>query len=219
MKLQSSLYWFCENLHRSGRLTGVNKMMPWALSHTDKSIYLHVKGTLTAHNNRNQILQTYILPLSANVPKLKCTIVHYMLSVVGHPFVCWSWTFHILNFSQKLLNWIWQTYNWRRSNFVGTIIWKQGWPLWLQIFLDIFDFSSATAEYDLTKLDKKHIFNFLYNVCVFARPKNKNGIRNCQLSLWNHSITVYKTWSDVFVSDFIYQVCVFRAVRKKDRPV
>ena len=40
----------------------------------------------------------------------------------------------------------------------------------------IFDFSSETAEQNLTKLDRKQDINTLYQVCVFrADRKNKDG--------------------------------------------
>ena len=42
------------------------------------------------------------------------------------------------------------------------------------IGLDIFDFSSETAERNSTKLDRKQDLNALYQVCVFqAHRKNK----------------------------------------------
>ena len=41
------------------------------------------------------------------------------------------------------------------------------------ICLDIFNFSSETAEYNSTKLDREQVLNVLYQVCVFqADPKN-----------------------------------------------
>ena len=51
---------------------------------------------------------------------------------------------------------------------------KTRWPPWPLIGWDIFDFSSETAERNLTKLDRKQDLNALYQVCVFrADRKNK----------------------------------------------
>ena len=51
---------------------------------------------------------------------------------------------------------------------------KIRWPPWLLIGWDIFDFSFETAEWNSTKLDRKHDLNVLYQVCVFrADRKNK----------------------------------------------
>ena len=51
---------------------------------------------------------------------------------------------------------------------------KTRWPPWPLIGWDIFDFSSETAEWNSTKLDRKQDPNVLYQVCVFrADRKNK----------------------------------------------
>ena len=51
---------------------------------------------------------------------------------------------------------------------------KTRWPPWSLIGRDIFDFSSETAEWNATKLDRKQDLNVLYQVCVFrADRKNK----------------------------------------------
>ena len=51
---------------------------------------------------------------------------------------------------------------------------KTRWPPWPLIGGDIFDFSSETAERNLTKLYRKQDHNVLYQVCVFqAIQKNK----------------------------------------------
>ena len=51
---------------------------------------------------------------------------------------------------------------------------KTRWLPWPLIGWDIFDFSSETAERNLTKLDRKQDLNALYQVCVFrADRKNK----------------------------------------------
>ena len=51
---------------------------------------------------------------------------------------------------------------------------KTRWPPWPLIGWDIFNFSSETAEWNLTKLDRKQDLNVRYQVCVFrADRKNK----------------------------------------------
>ena len=44
---------------------------------------------------------------------------------------------------------------------------KTRWPPWPLIGWDIFDFSSDTAEWNSTKLDRKQDLNVFYQVCVF----------------------------------------------------
>ena len=45
---------------------------------------------------------------------------------------------------------------------------KTRWPSWSLTGWDIFDFSSETAEWNSTKLDRKQDLNVLYQVCVFG---------------------------------------------------
>ena len=45
---------------------------------------------------------------------------------------------------------------------------KTRWPPWPLIGWDIFNFSSDTAEWNSTKLERKQDLNFLYQVCVFG---------------------------------------------------
>ena len=53
---------------------------------------------------------------------------------------------------------------------------KTRWPPWPLIGWDIFDFSSETAEWNSTKLDRKQDLNILYQVCVFSgRSENQDG--------------------------------------------
>ena len=69
---------------------------------------------------------------------------------------------------------------------------KLRWPHWSLIGWDILDFSTETAERNLTKLDRKQDRNTLYKVCVFrADRKNKmaamasNWLRHFRFLLWN----------------------------------
>ena len=50
---------------------------------------------------------------------------------------------------------------------------KTRWPPWPLIGWDIFDFSSETAEWNSTTLDRKQDLNIFYQVCVF-RVDRKN---------------------------------------------
>ena len=53
---------------------------------------------------------------------------------------------------------------------------KTRWPPWPLIGLDVFDFSSETAERNSTKLDRKQDLNVLNQVCVFrADGKKQDG--------------------------------------------
>ena len=78
---------------------------------------------------------------------------------------------------------------------------KRRWPPWPLIGWDIFDFSSETAEWNLTKLDKKQDLNILYQVCVFrADWKNKmaalasDWLRHFRLLRWNCWMEFNETW-------------------------
>ena len=69
---------------------------------------------------------------------------------------------------------------------------KIRWPHWPLIGWDIFNFSSDTAEQNLTKLDRKQDLNASYQFCVFrADRKNKmaalasDWLRHIRLLLWN----------------------------------
>ena len=54
---------------------------------------------------------------------------------------------------------------------------KSRWPPWPLIGWDIFDFSSETAERNLTKLNGKQDLNVLYQVCVFRADRLKKDGR------------------------------------------
>ena len=80
---------------------------------------------------------------------------------------------------------------------------KTRWPPWPLICWDIFDFSSETAERNITKLDRKQDLNALYQVCVFrADRKNKMAalasdlLRHFRLLLWNRWTEYNETWQE-----------------------
>ena len=86
--------------------------------------------------------------------------------------------------------------------FFGSIG-KTRWPPWPLICLDIFDFFSETAEWNLTKLDRKQDLNILYQVCVFRSDrKNKmaalasDWLRHFQLLLWSRWTEFDETWQE-----------------------
>ena len=98
---------------------------------------------------------------------------------------------------------------------------KTRWPAWPLIGWDIFDFSSETAERNLTKLDWKQDLNELYQVCVFrADQKNKmaalasDWLRHFRLlsETAERNSTKLDRKQDLNVP---YQVRVFRLDRKK----
>ena len=51
---------------------------------------------------------------------------------------------------------------------------KTRWPPWPVIGGDIFDFSSQTAKWYSTKLDRKQVLNVFYQVCVFRADRKNN---------------------------------------------
>ena len=80
---------------------------------------------------------------------------------------------------------------------------KQGGRPGLWLTETFFDFSSETAERNLTKLDRKQDLNVLYQVSVFpADPKNKmttlasDWVRHFRLLLWNCGTEFNKTWQE-----------------------
>ena len=111
--------------------------------------------------------------------------------------------------SLKLLNRIQRTFTGIKISkpstkfvFFGPIR-KTRWPPWPLIGWDIFDFSSETAEWNSTKLDRKQDLNALYQVCVFrADRKNKMAalasvlLRHFGLLLWNPWTEFNETWQE-----------------------
>ena len=84
---------------------------------------------------------------------------------------------------------------------------KTRWPPWTLIDWDIFDFSSETAEWNETKLDRKQDLNILYQVCIFwADQKNKMAALACdwlihfRLFLWNRWTGFNETWQEARIS-------------------
>ena len=78
---------------------------------------------------------------------------------------------------------------------------KTRWLPWPLIGWDIFNFSSETAERNLTKLHRKQDLNVLYQVCVFRiNRKNKmaalvsDWLRYFRLLLWNSWTELNETW-------------------------
>ena len=84
----------------------------------------------------------------------------------------------------------------------------------------IFDFSSETAEWNSTKLDRKQDLNVLYKVCVFRADRKKRwppwplivrDIFDFSSKTAEQNSTKLDRKQDLNV---LYQVCVFRADRK-----
>ena len=96
---------------------------------------------------------------------------------------------------------------------------KTKWRPWPLIGWHILDFSSETAQLNLTKLGRKQDLNVLYQVCVFrANRKNKmaalasDWLRHVGLLLLNRWTEFNETWRKQDLN-VLYQVCVFRADR------
>ena len=103
---------------------------------------------------------------------------------------------------------------------------KTRWSPWSLIGWDIFDFSSETAEWNSTKLDRKQDLNVLYQVCVFgADRKNKmaalasDWLRRFRLLLWNCWTEFNETWQEARSQHLLPSLCFSgRWVNKNFRP-
>ena len=102
---------------------------------------------------------------------------------------------------------------------------KKRWPPWPLIGWDIFDFSSETAEWNSTKLDRKQDLNVLYQVCVYrADRKNKmaalasDWLRHFRLHLWNRWTEYNETWQEARSQHLLPSLCLSgRSVNKNVR--
>ena len=100
---------------------------------------------------------------------------------------------------------------------------KTRWPPWSLIGWDIFDFSSETAEWNSTKLDRKQDLNVLYQVCVFrANRKNKMAVlasdwlRHFRLLLWNRWTEFNETWQEARSQRPLPSLCFWGRSEKQD---
>ena len=87
----------------------------------------------------------------------------------------------------------------------------------------IFHFSSETAEWKSTKLDRKQDLNALYQVCVFrADPKNKmaalasDWLRHFRLLLWNRWTEFNETWQEARSQSPLPSLCFSGRSEKQD---
>ena len=87
----------------------------------------------------------------------------------------------------------------------------------------IFDFSSETAEWNSTKLDRKQDLNALYQVCVFwADWKNKmatlasDWLRHFRLLLWNCWTEFNQTWQEARSQRPLPRLCFSGWSEKQD---
>ena len=74
------------------------------------------------------------------------------------------------------------------------LIGKTRWPPWPLICWDIFDFSSETAEWISTKLDRKQDLNVLYQACVLGPSVNKNVCLGRFLKKMAYCTQVHDMW-------------------------
>ena len=100
---------------------------------------------------------------------------------------------------------------------------KTRWPPLPLIGWDIFDFSSETAQWNSTKLDRKQDLNVLYQVCVFwADLKNKmaalasDWLRHFRLLLWNHWTEFNETWQEARSQCPLPNLCFLGWSEKQD---
>ena len=100
---------------------------------------------------------------------------------------------------------------------------KTRWPPWPLIGWDIFDFSSETAEWNLTKLDRKQDLNILYQVCVFrVDRKNKmaalasDWLRHFRLLRWKRWTVFNETWQEARSHRPLPSLCFSGRSEKQD---
>ena len=100
---------------------------------------------------------------------------------------------------------------------------KTRWAALASDWLDIFDFSSETAEPNSTKLDRKQDLKALYQVCVFlANQKNKmaalasDWLRHFLLLLWNRWMEFNKTWQESRSQHPLPSLCFSGRSEKQD---
>ena len=100
---------------------------------------------------------------------------------------------------------------------------KTRWPPWPLTGWDIFDFSSETAEWNSTNLDRKQDLNVLYQVCVFrADRKNKmaalasHWLRHFRLLLWNRWMKFTEIWQEARSQRPLPSLCFSGRSEKQD---
>ena len=108
--------------------------------------------------------------------------------------------------------------------FFGSIG-KTRWPPWPLIGWDIFDFSSETTGWNLTKLNRKQDLNVLYQVCVFrADRKNKmaalasDWLRHFRLLRWKRWTEFNETWQEARSQRPLPSLCFFGPIGKTRWP-
>ena len=92
---------------------------------------------------------------------------------------------------------------------------KTRWPPWPLIGWYIFEFSSETAEWNSTKLDRKQDLNVLYQVCVFRAGRNNKMAalasdwpKHFWLLLWNCWTEFNETWQEARSQRFLPSLCL-----------
>ena len=100
---------------------------------------------------------------------------------------------------------------------------KTRWPPLPLIGRDIFYFSSETAEWNSTKLDRQQDPNVLYQVCVFrADRKNKmaalasDWLRHLRLLFWNGWTEFNNTWQEARTLHPLPSFCFSGQSEKRD---
>ena len=100
---------------------------------------------------------------------------------------------------------------------------KARWPPRPMIGWDIFYFSSETAKWNSTKLDRKQYLNVLYRVCVFLSDlKNKmaalnsDWLRIFRLLLWNRQREFNEPWQEAKSQHPLPSLCLSGRSEKQD---
>ena len=104
---------------------------------------------------------------------------------------------------------------------------KTRWPPWPLIGWDIFDFSTETAEWISTKLDRKQDLNVLYHlasqVCVFRVDRKSkmaalasDWLRHFRLLLWNRWTEFNETWQEARSQCPLPSLCFSGRSEKQD---
>ena len=86
----------------------------------------------------------------------------------------------------------------------------------------IFHFSSETAEWNSTKLDRKQDLNVLYHVCVFRADKKKQDgypasdwLKHFLPLLWNRWTELNETWHETISQRPLPSLCFSGRSEKK----
>ena len=100
---------------------------------------------------------------------------------------------------------------------------KIRWPSWPLIGWDIFDFSSESAEWNLTSLYREQELNVLYQVCVYRADQKTNmttlasdWLRHFRLLFCSHWTEFNETWQEARCQRPLPSLCFSGQSEKQD---